>query len=81
MLMDYLEIPCLRKRSLDFVRNSLWAKLKARESFNREEKIFTIFGLLAGLWTIVVVVAFIIFLPQQIIGWANSISGWVSKIL
>lgn len=81
MLMDYLEIPCLRKRSLAFVRNSLGAKLRARTSFNREEKIFTIFGLLAGLWTIVVVVAFIILLPQQLIGWANSISGWVSKIL
>jgi putative peptide zinc metalloprotease protein len=81
MLMDYLEIPCLRKRSLAFVRNSLWAKLKARANFNREEKIFTVFGLLAGLWTAVVVVAFAIFLPQQIIGWVNSISRWVGKIL
>lgn len=81
MLMDYLEIPCLRKRSLDFVRNNLWGKLKARASFNREEKIFTVFGLLAGLWTAVVLVGFIIFLPQRIIGWVNSISGWVSKIL
>jgi putative peptide zinc metalloprotease protein len=81
MLMDYLEIPCLRKRSLDFVRNHLWGKLKARASFNREEKVFAIFGLLAGLWTAIVVVAFVIFLPQRIMGWVNSITGWVSKIL
>ena len=81
MLMDYLEIPCLRKRSLDFVRNHLWGKLKAKASFNREEKIFAVFGLLAGLWTAVVIVAFVIFLPQRIIGWANSIAGWVSKLL
>ena len=81
MLMDYLEIPCLRKRSLDFVRNNLWGKLKARANFNREEKIFSVFGLLAGLWTAVVVAAFVIFLPQRITGWVNSIVGWVSKIL
>jgi len=81
MLMDYLEIPCLRKRSLDFVRNHLWGKLKAKASFNREERIFAVFGLLAGLWTAVVVVGFIVFLPQRIMGWANSISGWVSKLL
>jgi len=81
MLMDYLEIPCLRKRSLDFVRNKLWGKLKARASFHREEKIFAVFGLLAGLWTAVVIVAFVIFLPQRIMGWVNSIAGWVSKLL
>jgi putative peptide zinc metalloprotease protein len=81
MLMDYLEIPCLRKRSLGFVRKELWGKLKARASFNREEKVFAVFGILAGLWTVVVVVAFIIFLPQRIIGWVDSISGWVSNLL
>jgi len=81
MLMDYLEIPCLRKQSLDFVRKELWGKLKARANFNREEKIFAVFGLLAGLWTAVVIVAFAIFLPQRIIGWVRSIAGWVSRIL
>ena len=81
MLMDYLEIPCLRKRSLDFVRNHLWDKLKASASFNREEKTFAVFGLLAGLWTAIVVVGFVIFLPQRIIGWVNSIAEWVSKFL
>jgi hypothetical protein len=55
--------------------------LKARASFNREEKVFAVFGILAGLWTVVVVVAFIIFLPQRIIGWVDSISGWVSNLL
>jgi putative peptide zinc metalloprotease protein len=81
MLMDYLEIPCLRRRSLGFVRKELWGKLKARASFNREEKVFAVFGILAGLWTAVVIVLFVIFLPQRIMGWVNSISGWVSKIL
>jgi putative peptide zinc metalloprotease protein len=81
ILMDYLEIPCLRKRSLDFVRNHLWGKLKARASFDREEKIFAVFGLLAGLWIAIIIAAFVIFLPQRIIGWVNSISGWISKSL
>ncbi len=81
MLMDYLEIPCLRKRSLDFVRNHLWDKLKARESFNREERIFAVFGLLAGLWTAIVIAMFVVFLSQRIIGWVNSIVRWVSRLL
>ena len=81
ILMDYLEIPCLRKRSLDFVRNNLLGKLRARADFNREEKIFTVFGLLAGLWTAVVVAALVIFLPLRITGWVNSITGWVSRLL
>lgn len=81
MLMDYLEIPCLRRRSLNFVRKQLWGKLKARASFNREEKIFTVFGLLAGLWTAVVLVMLAIFLPQRIMGLINALFGLLSKIL
>ncbi|MBM3134234.1 MAG: hypothetical protein FJZ89_02895 [Chloroflexi bacterium] len=80
MLMDYLEIPCLRRRSLNFVRKQLWGKLKARASFNREEKIFTVFGLLAGLWTVIVLVMFALFLPQRIMGWSNALFGLLDKI-
>ena len=63
------------------MRNNLLGKLKARANFNREEKIFTVFGLLAGLWTAVVVAALVIFLPLRITGWVNSITGWVSRLL
>jgi putative peptide zinc metalloprotease protein len=51
MLMDWLEMPLLRKRSLEFVRGKLWNKLRARERFSREERIFAVFGLLSALWS------------------------------
>ncbi|MEW6685681.1 MAG: cyclic nucleotide-binding domain-containing protein [Candidatus Edwardsbacteria bacterium] len=51
LLMDYLEIPLLRKKSLNFVRRDFLKKIKKREKFSREEIIFTIFGILIGLWS------------------------------
>jgi putative peptide zinc metalloprotease protein len=62
ILMDWLEIPMLRQKSLAFIRRGLWEKIKAlkeagqtlREwlaSFSREERIFTIFGTLSTIWT------------------------------
>jgi putative peptide zinc metalloprotease protein len=62
LLMDALEIPGLRRKSLDFLRRGLLAKLKglvqarkkAKEilpSFSAEERIFTVFGLLSAGWT------------------------------
>lgn len=52
ILMDWLEIPLLRKRSFAFVKDKLLAKLfKERSKFSREERIFTVFGILAAIWT------------------------------
>ena len=52
ILMDWLEIPLLRKKSLAFVKDKLLAKLfKERSKFSREERIFTVFGILAAIWT------------------------------
>jgi putative peptide zinc metalloprotease protein len=62
LLMDGLEIPMLRHKSLEFIRTGLWRKLEGmREagqtvketvaSFSREERIFAIFGLLSAAWT------------------------------
>ncbi len=62
MLMDWLDIPMLRRKSLEFIGAGLWEKLKgirgggkaltgAPGSFSREERIFTIFGLLSAAWT------------------------------
>jgi putative peptide zinc metalloprotease protein len=52
LLMDWLEIPMLRPRALAFVRGELWRKLKVRERFNREERIFAIYGLLALVYSV-----------------------------
>ncbi|RQW79669.1 MAG: hypothetical protein EHM14_07800 [Methanothrix sp.] len=56
MLMNYLEIPGLRARSLEFLKGQLWQRLSSgRIHFNHEEKIFIIFGIMASIWTIIVI--------------------------
>jgi putative peptide zinc metalloprotease protein len=68
ILMDRLEIPLLRQKALDFVREKLLVKLfKERSKFSREEKIFTVFGLLAAVWTGLTVVL-CVYLWQSRIG-------------
>lgn len=52
ILMDWLEIPRLREKSLAFVTGTLGGKLRRREPFSRDERIFAVFGLLAGAWTL-----------------------------
>ncbi len=68
LLMDGLEIPMLRRKSFEFVRTGLLAKLRAVQqtgtswrkafaSFSPEERIFSAFGLLSAAWTAYAVVA------------------------
>lgn len=63
ILMDMLEMPRLRERSIGFVRRDLWGKLIRLEKFSREEWIFAIFGVLALAWT-----AFIVFATVKLYG-------------
>jgi putative peptide zinc metalloprotease protein len=44
MLMDWLDLPNLRARSLTFIRHDLWSKAIHRRALNREERIFALFG-------------------------------------
>jgi putative peptide zinc metalloprotease protein len=52
ILIDLLETPMLRSRSFAFVRDNLLGKLWRSERFNREELLFTGYGLLAGLFSV-----------------------------
>jgi putative peptide zinc metalloprotease protein len=53
ILMDWLEIPLLRKKALGFVRKRLAPKLlRERTPFSREERIFSIYGVLTGAFTV-----------------------------
>jgi putative peptide zinc metalloprotease protein len=52
LLMDWLEMPMLRERSFNFIRQKLWPKLAKREKFSSEERVFTIFGILSAAWTV-----------------------------
>lgn len=65
ILMDWLDIPMLRQKSLEFLRTGLWERLKrtrgssatdseagkAVPGFSREQRIFAVFGLLSAAWT------------------------------
>ncbi|MGD2164135.1 MAG: cyclic nucleotide-binding domain-containing protein [Anaerolineae bacterium] len=84
LLMDALEIPMLRQKSLAFIRRGLWEKLAGvreagqtvRErlaSFSREEKIFTVFGGLSALWT-----AYAIFSGVRL--WQQRLAGVVGDL-
>jgi putative peptide zinc metalloprotease protein len=50
MLSDYLEIPSLRERSIAFLRRNLVTKFLTRAKFSREEKIYSVFGVLSFIW-------------------------------
>ncbi|MBC8508098.1 MAG: hypothetical protein ISR58_05260 [Anaerolineales bacterium] len=55
ILMDWLEMPMLRQRALNFVRKDLWKKLFSDEPFQQDDKIYAVFGLLSLVWTVITV--------------------------
>lgn len=84
LLMDSLEIPMLRRRSLQFIRHDLWEKIKKQQvpglkfwrwfkGFSREERIFTIFGMLAGIYSIFSI-------AEAIVIWQRRILSTVSPL-
>ncbi len=75
ILMDWLEMPMLRARALDFVRKDLWPKLLSGESFEREEKIFAVFGLLSLVWTAVAIFTAIWLIGNTLLGFLQGVLG------
>ena len=84
ILMDWLEIPILRKRSMDFVKRNMLNKMVRRESFSREEKIFSVFGVMAFVYTVLAVVVGLFFWQSRVggrLGKIGDLSGWVFWLL
>lgn len=77
ILMDWLEIPRLRERSVAFVRAGLRQKLRARERLTREEQIFAVFGLLSTLWTAIALVMTIKMAGGAALGFAQTTPGLI----
>jgi putative peptide zinc metalloprotease protein len=84
ILMDWLEIPMLRQKSLAFIRRGFWQKLKdlresgsrlrdTLDSFSREERIFAVFGALSAIWT-----AYAIFSGTRF--WQRRLAGAVGDL-
>lgn len=55
ILMDRLEIPMLRRKALHFLRTNSWKKVIQHEPFTREERIFSVYGSLAVVWTVLAI--------------------------
>ena len=94
LLMDALEIPMLRTKSLDFVRSGLRAKVdKLRSSgqtarqmlaaFSREERVFAVFGLLSAVWTLYAIYSGLDFWRLQLAEVVSSLwtGGGVGQIV
>ena len=84
MLMDWLEIPMLRKRSMDFVRRELLSKVTSRASFSKEEKIFAVFGVLAVVYTFVAIGTALFLWQSRVanaLGEITDLGGWVPWVL
>jgi len=96
ILVDWLRLPDLRRRALEFVRGPLWKKLATRETkderpttkesparfrlssfvlrpFSKEERIFTVYGLLALLYSLVAIAFAAVFWRQKLIGTIDSL--------
>jgi putative peptide zinc metalloprotease protein len=74
IIMDWLEIPLLRKKSLGFVRGRLARKLlRERTPFSREERIFAIYGLLTGAFTVLTVLLTIYLWQSQVRGMIDTV--------
>lgn len=77
ILVDWLRLPDLRRRALAFVRRDLAGKLErggpgapalALRPFTREERIFTLYGLLTLAYTLVALVFAVQFWNRQLVG-------------
>ncbi len=55
ILMEWLEIPNLRRESLSFIFNKLTGKSKKGSAFSREYKIYAIYGVLSLVFTVLMV--------------------------
>jgi putative peptide zinc metalloprotease protein len=74
ILMDVLEIPNLRTRSLTFLKSGkLFKMIFQRKHFSREELIFSIYGFMTFLYTASIVISFLIFFGDKIILFISSI--------
>lgn len=74
ILMDWLEIPLLRKKSLAFVRERLAPKLlKEHTPFSREERVFAVYGLLTGGFSVLMVLLTVYLWQSQLRGLIQSV--------
>jgi hypothetical protein len=77
ILMDWLEIPRLREKSLAFIGRPLRDKLRQRAPLSRDERIFTVFGALAGVWTLITLAVLVVTLGRYVLALVQTIPGLI----
>lgn len=55
ILIDWMNTQRLRQNSFTFVRKDLLAKIRTQARFTREETMYSVYGVLASVWTVVAV--------------------------
>jgi putative peptide zinc metalloprotease protein len=81
ILVDLLEMPMLRPRSFAFLRKRLLGKLRRRERFTREELLFTCYGLLAGIVSVLLFFYVIRLLQIQLTGLIDALGSGGSWLM
>ena len=67
ILSDWLRLPNLRRQALAFIGGPLWQKLAARAKLSHEERIYGLYGLLAGVYTVLAVGLALAFWRSQLL--------------
>jgi putative peptide zinc metalloprotease protein len=83
VLVDWLEMPSLRKRSMHFLRSGLWRCLRTGR-FTREERVLGLFGVAVLVFTVGMGLSLVLFfrdlftsiLSQVLPGTLGDIFGW-----
>jgi putative peptide zinc metalloprotease protein len=75
VLSDWLGLPNLRRRGLEFISGPLWQKLRSRSALSGEERIFAIYGLCAAAYTALAVALAILFWRAQLVGVIGGLWG------
>lgn len=83
VLVDWLRLPNLRQRALEFVGGSLWHKLRTRAPFSAEERIFGLYGSLTAIYTFCAIILAGLFWQRQLIDVLAGlwVGGWGGRVL
>ncbi len=73
VLSDLIQVPDLRPRSMSFIRDDLWRKVKTRERFSKQELGLALYGILGVLFTIFCFYTSFFF-------WRQIFGGLISKL-
>lgn len=74
ILMEWLEVPNLRRRSFNFILNKFRRKVKKDSGFLRERKIYYIYGFLSLIFT-VLMLCVVIYI------WGNEFNKMISSLI